>query len=72
MSAKRTQPSDRQQEIADAVRAHGSVAAAAKAIGRTRQGKLFEMPSPDMGKTWGTMTLGTLPNPNSGIDALTL
>ena len=37
MSAKRTQPSDRQQEIADAVRAHGSMAAAAKAIGRTRQ-----------------------------------
>jgi predicted neuraminidase len=43
------------------------------AIGRTRgQGNLFEIPSEDGGKTWGTMKLGQLPNPNSGTDAVTL
>ncbi len=42
------------------------------AIGRTKQGKVFEIASPDMGKTWGEMKLGTLPNPNSGTDAVTL
>ena len=42
------------------------------AIGRTKQGKIFEIASPDMGKTWGEMKLGTLPNPNSGTDAVTL
>ena len=42
------------------------------AIGRTRQGRLFEIASTDMGKTWGEMKLGTLPNPNSGTDAVTL
>lgn len=43
-----------------------------QAIGRTRQGKLFEVWSPDGGKTWGKMTLMELPNPNSGTDAVTL
>jgi predicted neuraminidase len=43
------------------------------AIGRTKsQGKIFEVASEDGGKTWGKMTLGTLPNPNSGTDAVTL
>ncbi len=42
------------------------------AVGRTRQGKVFEISSDDAGKTWGTLTLGQLPNPNSGIDAVTL
>ncbi len=42
------------------------------AIGRTRQGQLFQVESGDLGKTWGPMSLGTLPNPNSGTDALTL
>ena len=42
------------------------------AIGRTKQGKLFEIASPDRGRTWGEMKLGQLPNPNSGTDALTL
>ncbi|HTN76425.1 MAG TPA: exo-alpha-sialidase, partial [Pirellulaceae bacterium] len=41
------------------------------AIGRTQQKHLFEIASSDGGKTWGTMKLGTLPNPNSGTDALT-
>lgn len=42
------------------------------AVGRSRQNKLFQIASPDLGKTWGTMTLGSLPNPNSGTDAVTL
>jgi predicted neuraminidase len=42
------------------------------AVGRTRQGKVFQISSDDAGKTWGPMTLGPLPNPNSGIDAVTL
>jgi predicted neuraminidase len=42
------------------------------AVGRTRQGKIFEATSDDAGKTWGEMTLGNLPNPNSGTDAVTL
>jgi predicted neuraminidase len=42
------------------------------ALGRTRQGKLFQVTSDDAGKTWGPMTLGALPNPSSGTDAVTL
>jgi alpha-L-rhamnosidase len=43
-----------------------------QALGRTSQGKIFEIWSGDEGRTWGPMTLMTLPNPNSGTDALTL
>ena len=44
-----------------------------EAVGRTRQGKVFQIWSDDGGKTWGTMTLlPDVPNPNSGTDALTL
>jgi predicted neuraminidase len=39
---------------------------------RTRQGKLAESWSTDLGKTWAPMTLTSLPNPNAGTDALTL
>ncbi len=39
---------------------------------RSRQGKIAEAWSDDAGKTWGPMTLIELPNPNSGIDAVTL
>lgn len=42
------------------------------AIGRTRQNRVFEVASNDGGATWGPMTLGSLPNPNSGTDAVTL
>ena len=42
------------------------------AIGRTRQKRVFQITSPDNGKTWGEMTLTSLPNPNSGTDAVTL
>lgn len=42
------------------------------ALGRSRQDRVFEVRSDDSGKTWGAMTLGTLPNNNSGTDAVTL
>ncbi len=41
-------------------------------IGRTRQGRMFDIWSQDGGKTWGQMTLTEMPNPNSGTDAVTL
>jgi predicted neuraminidase len=43
-----------------------------QAVGRTRQGKIFTISSTDSGKSWRKMTLLPLPNPNSGIDAVTL
>lgn len=43
-----------------------------QALGRTKQEKIFQIGSGDGGKTWGKMTLTDLPNPNSGIDAVTL
>ena len=43
-----------------------------EAVGRTRQGRVFEIWSEDQGRTWGKMTLLDLPNPNSGTDATTL
>jgi predicted neuraminidase len=42
------------------------------AVGRTKEGKVFEIESTDAGKTWGELRLGTLPNPNAGTDAITL
>jgi len=39
---------------------------------RTQQGRISEAWSTDGGRTWGEMTLTELPNPNSGIDAVTL
>jgi len=43
-----------------------------EAVGRTKNGKVFEIWSADGGLTWGKMSLTALPNPNSGIDAVTL
>ncbi len=42
------------------------------ALGRTGQGRIFQITSSDAGKTWGEMSLTSLPNPNSGTDAVTL
>lgn len=42
------------------------------AVGRTRQGKVFQIASADLGKTWGEMEASSLPNPSSGTDAVTL
>ena len=43
-----------------------------QALGRTRQGKVFEIWSDEGGLTWGAMRLTTLPNPSAGTDAVTL
>ncbi|HXI73660.1 MAG TPA: sialidase family protein [Verrucomicrobiae bacterium] len=43
-----------------------------QSIGRTKDGKIFQIWSSDDGLTWGKMTLTELPNPNSGTDAVTL
>ncbi|HTY89496.1 MAG TPA: sialidase family protein [Candidatus Acidoferrum sp.] len=43
-----------------------------EAVGRTRQGRVFQIWSDDGGRTWGKMTLLELPNPDSGTDAVTL
>ena len=43
-----------------------------QALGRTQQKRIFELWSEDKGRTWGRMSLTTLPNPNSGTDAVTL
>jgi alpha-L-rhamnosidase len=43
-----------------------------QAIGRTKQNKIFEIWSSDGGKSCDEMKLTSLPNPNSGIDAVTL
>ncbi len=43
-----------------------------QSIGRTRSGRIFETWSTDSGRTWSRLALTTLPNPNAGIDAVTL
>lgn len=43
-----------------------------QAVGRTQQRRIFAINSDDSGKAWGEMKLTELPNPNSGIDAVTL
>ncbi len=43
-----------------------------EAIGRTRNDKMFQIWSDDLGQSWGKMALLDLPNPNSGTDAVTL
>jgi predicted neuraminidase len=43
-----------------------------QAVGRTRSGRGFETWSSDAGRTWTSIALTSLPNPNSGLDAVTL
>jgi predicted neuraminidase len=43
-----------------------------QALGRTRSQRVFETWSGDGGRTWTPISLTTLPNPNAGIDAVTL
>jgi predicted neuraminidase len=45
---------------------------ALQAVGRTKQGVVFQTWSKDSGKTWSALTATDLPNPNSGTDAVTL
>jgi len=43
-----------------------------QALGRSRQGAIWQSFSSDNGFTWSPLTLTSLPNPSSGIDAVTL
>ncbi len=43
-----------------------------QALLRSQQGKVVETWSDDNGKTWGKLSATNLPNPNSGIDGVTL
>lgn len=43
-----------------------------QAVGRSRQGKIWQTVTRDGGPTWSPMSLTGLPNPNSGLDAVTL
>jgi predicted neuraminidase len=43
-----------------------------QAVGRTRSGRVFETWSDDGGRTWRPLALTALPNPNAGLDAVTL
>jgi len=43
-----------------------------QALCRSRQGKITEVWSKDGGRSWGPMVETLLPNPNSGIDGVTL
>lgn len=43
-----------------------------QAVGRTKNGKLFQTRSTDAGKSWSPLELTALPNPNAGTDAVTL
>jgi len=43
-----------------------------QAIGRSKSGRIFETWSTDGGRTWTPLALTVLPNPDAGIDAVTL
>jgi len=43
-----------------------------QAVGRTQQGFVFTTRSKDKGKSWEPVSLLDVPNPNSGLDAITL
>jgi predicted neuraminidase len=43
-----------------------------QAIGRSKSGRIFETWSTDGGRTWTALALTVLPNPDAGIDAVTL
>ncbi len=56
--------------IQPSILVHGSMRL--QALGRTEQRRIFQVWSEDAGRSWGPMSATALPNPNSGIDAVTL
>ncbi len=70
---RRLGPLNREQEI-DAIQPcllrHGGDRL--QLLARSRSGRIAQAWSTDGGLSWGEMTLSALPNPNSGIDAVTL
>lgn len=56
--------------IQPSILVHGG--AKLQAVGRSRQGRVFETWSEDHGKTWSPLALTSLPNPSAGTDAVTL
>ena len=69
---------DDASECSDASRARASsdafrcIGGTLLALSRSRQKAIAETRSRDGGRTWAPMTLNRLPNPNSGLDAVTL
>jgi predicted neuraminidase len=51
---------------------HNGGAGTLQIVCRSRQGKILESWSTDSGATWGPLQATALPNPNSGLDAVTL
>jgi predicted neuraminidase len=70
----RPAPSDNPDNPIDAIQPSILVHAGDRlqAVGRTRSGRIFETWSRDRGRTWTPIALTLLPNPSSGIDAVTL
>ena len=62
----------RQDDWRDSANPPGPPNGRLQAIGRTRNDKIFTTESSDEGEHWSAMSLLDLPNPNSGIDAVTL
>jgi predicted neuraminidase len=63
-------PAQRIDAIQPSVLVHGD--GRLQALGRTRSGRVFETWSTDGGVHWSELALTVLPNPNSGLDAVTL
>jgi len=61
---------DRIRAIQPSILLHGD--GRVQAVGRTRESGVFTIWSDDLGRTWGELTPLGLPNPSSGIDAVTL
>jgi len=61
---------DKFEVIQPTILRHGS--GQLQALCRSRQGVIVETWSRDDGKSWGPLQASSLPNPNSGIDAVTL
>jgi predicted neuraminidase len=64
------QPSESPAAIQPSILVHAG--GSLQALGRTKASRIFSTISNDNGLTWAPLSLLELPNPNSGIDAVTL